>query len=93
MLPPDGSASGGADECCHDESRLGVPVLTFIVRVVPVSESLSGGTFPYGGIVSFFLEVIRFIRGTFYALPHENRLIVADDKGMSDKMVSRDTID
>ena len=24
--------------------------------------------------------------------PHENRLIVADDKGMSDKMVSRDAI-
>ena len=24
--------------------------------------------------------------------PHKNRLIIADDKGMSDKMVSRDAI-
>ena len=45
------------------------------------------------GVLFLCFEMIRFIRGTFYALPHENRLIVADDKGMSDKMVSRDTID
>ena len=83
MPPPDGTASGGADECCHDESRLGVPVLTFIVRVVPVRESLSGGTFQYGGD---FFALIRFIRGNFYAhcvvcfwllvpVPHESRLV------------------
>ena len=64
MTPPDGTASGSANVCYHDQSRLGVPVLTFIVRVVPVRESLSGGTMPYGGT---FFALIRFIRGDFYA--------------------------
>ena len=81
-----------------------MPVLTFIVRVVPVRESLSGGTFQYGGAFLFFSEVIRFIRGTFYAhcviciwlivpVPHESRLFIAVDKGIIDKMVPRGTID